>query len=1138
MKKKFTVTKLLIAIFLTFSAAQFLQAQITTGSMTGVVRSTDGTTLPGATVVVTHVPTGTTHHTTTSVTGNYNIQGMRAGGPYRLEVSFMGFQTQTIEDITVLLGEVTNINVTLGDGALALEGVTIVGESRFISERTGSAQNISSREIRPMPTISHNMTDVARLSPHFTGAGSFGGRDRYMTNISIDGANFNNNFGLGALAMPGVFGDPISMEAIEELQIVIAPFDVRQSNFTGGGINAVTRSGSNVVTASVYGFFNNQNMTGRRIGDTRLTAADMPASSKQVYGFSVGAPIIQDRLFIFLSGEMQRDNTRREPSLLRARRPGDPPNDPNVSSNISDNVMYEDMVAFSNFLRDQFGYETGGFEGFTDNMANNRILARLDWNINNNHRASFRYNFSGSSVENPVNWGSVPPPIGNLSINRHLREGGMSFENSRWTQEGILHSITGELNSRFSDRLSNTFLVAFTYYDQPRSTNSTVFPMIDIVVPGTNQPHMSAGFEPFSFQNRVRNNTLIITNNATLQHGRHTFTAGLSFEHQYFANTFLPMGTGYFRYNSLQAFMNHVNPNVNSPNGEWHIDYHPIGFSFNYGLDGNLNPMAELSFGQFAAYIQNEWSVTDDFRLTMGLRMDLPMYFDGALDNPATHGMTFRDGQTIDLGTWPDARLLWSPRVGFNWNVNGDRSLTLRGGTGIFTGRIPFVWFINQPGHSQMVNRQVIYSSTAGDEHRATLAQIPFVPNARDLLGMGITFEGGSAFPNEGLLNNATNLMTIDKNFRLPQVWRTSLSADIRLPLNMMLTLEALYSRDINAVAFDNINVPSPNSIIREGSYERDFFDLVGTFNSNRPNPNVGNVIKLTNTNRGQSYSLSAQLRLPYWNGFSGSLAYTFSRAEEAFFRSGSDSQTAWQSRTSRNNLNATEMGMTVANTPHRVMASVSYSIEYARNFRTTISLFYVGHTGQAFSFVYGNIPAAIRVNGFGNIGTYLAFLPENRDDVIWFGSTQEERDSHWYAFQRFVELNPSIERHLGTIPRRFGANLPWNNRLDLRIEQEFRFNVGNRVNRLTFTADILNVANLINPNWGIINQELGGGNFTILNYRGRDPETGKAIVSMPTLPAAAGGGFITTYTQNPSSQWRGMTPNVWAIQLGLRYSF
>jgi len=1125
MKKKFTVTKLLIAIFLTFSAAQFLQAQVTTGSMTGVVRSTDGTTLPGATVVVTHVPTGTTHHTTTSVTGNYNIQGMRAGGPYRLEVSFMGFQTQTIEDITVLLGEVTNINVTLGDGALALEGVTIVGESRFISERTGSAQNISNQEIHRLPTISRNITDVARLSPHSTGGISLGGRDRYMTNVSIDGANFNSNFGLSSMgAMPGVFGDPISMEAIEELQIVIAPFDVRQSNFTAGGINAVTRSGTNQVTASAYAFFRNQNMSGRRVGDLEIPA---PESSSQIYGFTVGAPIIRDRLFVFLSGEMARDNTPRPASLLRAQRPGD---DPDTDPNIHPNVRYEDMMAFSNFLREQFSYETGGFEGFSDNMTNYRVLARLDWNINNNHRVSFRYNFSRSSVEEPVNWGAAPTvvPAIQSGTGRHARTGGMSFENSRWSQDGILHSITGELNSRFSDRLSNTFLIAYTYYDQPRSTNSDIFPFIDIMgnPAGANVPLMSAGMDLFTYQNRVQNNTLIITNNATLQHGRHTLTAGLSFEYQYFSNAFFPFGTGYFRYSSLQAFMNHAQGIDNSP-GVWNPNYHPLAFGFTYGLDGRMEPKAELGFGQFAAYIQNEWSVTDDFRLTMGLRMDLPMYFDGAVDNPATHGMEFRDGQTIDMGSWPDARPLWSPRVGFNWNVNGDRSLTLRGGTGIFTGRIPFVWFINQPLSSQMLWREMAYSAGAdaspNANHRAILAQIPFTANPRDLLGMGLTQPNGEpVFPMTGGLGTGSSLAVIDNDFRLPQVWRTSLSADIRLPLNMMLTLEAMYARDINAVAFENINIQDPTGIIREGSNERDFFET-----GRQPvNSGINNVVKLTNTDRGQSYSLSAQLRLPNWNGFSGSLAYTFSRAEEAFFRTGNNPQAAWGNRISRNSLNGAEMGFTVANTPHRIMTALSYHIEYGRNFSTTISLFYIGRSGNAFSWLYNGIP-----NGFGT-GTYLAFLPKYRTDVEW------QSDADWYAFQRFVELNPEIERHLGTIPGRFTSNLPWNNRLDLRIAQEFRFNSVNRVHRLTITADILNFTNLLNPNWGI-NKVTAGGiyGFPILNFIDRNDE-GKAIVSMRRIGNQQTGDFVTTHTQNPSSQWTGSTPNTWAIQIGVRYSF
>jgi hypothetical protein len=747
----------------------------------------------------------------------------------------------------------------------------------------------------------------------------------------------------------------------------------------------------------------------------------------------------------------------------------------------------------------------------------------LDWKINNNHRATLRYNYSKSGEQNPVNATSSDVG-GGLASGRHARTGGMSFENSRFRSEGIMHSVTGELNSRFSDQLSNNLLIAFTNYDQPRDAGD-IFPSIDIMRQGTN-PLMSAGFELFSFQNRVRNNTFIITNNATLQHGRHTLTAGLSFEHQYFSNTFMRNGTGYFRYANFQAFQNHaLGLDPYGWNGaSFDSNYHPIGFAWTYGLGGNTEPKAELGFGQFAAYIQDEWSVTDNFRLTLGLRMDLPMYFDGALDNPQTHGETFKNGQTIDLATWPKVRPLWSPRVGFNWNVYGDRSLTLRGGTGIFTGRIPFVWFVNQPLNSGVIQR--LFSTTAD----SILVQIPFTPDINTLKE-----SHSDLFPTTNVLREG-RLATVDKNFRLPQVWRTSLSADIRLPLNMMLTLEAIYSKDINAVGFENINIEDPNSTILEGSHERDFF----ADGRQWVNTRLGaDLVKMINTNYGQSVSLSAQLRLPYWNGFSGNLAYTFSYAEEAFFRSGNDPFAAWGNRPTINNLNAPELGLTLNNTPHRVMASLNYHVQYARNFATTISLFYVGSSGAPFSFVYNNSHwSTPRPNGYPT-GTYLAFLPENRDDVIWYNG-----DEDWNAYQNFINLNPELKDLLGTVPTRTSVNLPWNNRFDLRIAQEFKINVGNRVNRLTFTADILNVANLLNSNWGIA-QQLNGTwqNFQILNFHGRDAATDKAIVSMMRTGGRDGeagliGDPVTTYKVNPGSQWSGSTPNVWAIQLGLRYTF
>ncbi|MCL2028600.1 MAG: carboxypeptidase regulatory-like domain-containing protein [Bacteroidales bacterium] len=1101
--------KLMVCLML-FASWQMVQAQVTTGSMAGVVRSGSGETLPGATILATHEPTGTTYGVTTSVTGNYNIQGMRVGGPYKVQISFMGYQPQSIENITISLGDPLNLNVTLTDAAMTLEGVTIVGDkvSAFSQERTGAVTNISNLEMTRMPTLSRNLTDVARLSPYSTGSASFVGRESFATNITVDGANFNNNFGLSGGGMPGTSGEPISMDAIEELQVVVAPYDVRQSNFTGAGINAVTKSGTNTVKGSAYGYFRNQNMGGKKIRGNEIS--NIPESSRAVYGFSVGAPIIKNKLFIFLNGEI--DSETRPGNTLLAAAPGRDPDDPNVSTT----VQASDLQEFSSFLKEKFNYETGRYESWGgDDISNNKMLARIDWNAHKDHKVSFRYNFSKSS--NLSRPSSSNDAGGAISPSRHSRTGGMSFENSQYRNDGIMHSLTGELHSRFGNNLSNNLLIAYTNYDQPRSTTSTPFPMVDIMrgdIAGTNS-YMTAGYELFSWQNRVQNNTLIITNNATYQKDQHTITGGLSFEHQYFANSYLRNGTAYYRYKDLNAFKNHAN-NVASPDGNWHEDYHPLGFAYTYPINGFTKPVAELSFGQFAAYVQDEWAVRDNLKLTIGMRVDLPMYFDGAIDNPGLHGQTFRDGQTVDLSTWPDAKLLWSPRLGFNWDVHKDRSLTVRGGTGIFTGRIPFVWFTNQPTNSGMLQFQYSqWHSAAGNQ--ATLARIPFEADATALLRNPAIAD---IFPQQNAIRGG-RVAVIDKDFKLPQVWRTSLASDIRLPLNMMLTLEAMYTKDVHAITFDNINIQAPDGTLIEGSNHRDYY----TNNRQYINTDVNSdVIIMKNTKEGQGFSFSTQLRLPNWNGLSGDLSYTYTYSDEVAARTnGSDPISAWGNRQSINGLNATELGLSLMNTPHRIMASINYHIEYAKHFATTISLFYSGRTGNAFTYTYNGRPT-----NYTTTGTYIAYLPKNKDEVIW------QTDADWDAYQEFVKQNPSIEKHLGDYAPKYGSYLPWSNRIDLRIAQEFRIKVGNVTNKLEFSADIINFANMLSSKWGIqdnLNGSFAG--FPILSYRGRDAATGKAILAMNGSGSGENFRHFTSPTVAP-----GTVSATWAIQLGLRYTF
>ncbi|MDR0542366.1 MAG: carboxypeptidase regulatory-like domain-containing protein [Dysgonamonadaceae bacterium] len=1090
--KHFLVVMLLLASTLT-------HAQVTTSSMSG--RVTDGKeTLIGATVKATHEPSGTTYGTVTNGEGRFLIQGMRTGGPYRVEILYLGFGDFVRNNIYLQLGETYVLNAQLSESDQLLDELVVTARgSKFAGDKVGAMTNINSRDMTLVPTLNRSLSDYTKLSPYATGSGSFSGRPAYTTNISIDGANFNNNFGLNSNPMPGpsaTSADPISMDAIEEMQVAIAPYDVRQSNCTGAGVNVVTKSGTNAIHGSAYTYFRNQDMNGTKIRDKELTINE---SERQVYGITLGGPIIKNKLFYFVSGELENNLT--PGNTLLAGGSNRDASAPNVNKNVTGAQMQE----FSDFLKSKYNYETGRYENWGgDNESSRKLLAKLDWNINQDHKATLRYNYSkAGSTSRPSSSGDASPSI---SGSRHSATGGMSFENSQYRATGTLHSLTTELNSKFTNELSNNLLAAYTYYDQPRESDSSMFPFVDIM-DGTasGNVRMSAGYELFSYKNAVKNNTFIITDNATYNLGAHTLTGGLSYENQFVSNSYIRQGTGYYRFKDFNAFKAYVNGDGNGLS--YNDDYHPLSFAFTYPINGYKEPAATLSFGQFSAYLQDEWHATDAFKLTYGLRIDVPVYLSGAVDNPNVKDFTFRDGEKVDLSTWPTTKVLWSPRVGFNYDVTEDKSIKLRGGVGIFTGRIPFVWFVNQPQNSGMLQYQLTINSN-NDANKAKLARIPFEPNAYDLLQ---NTSLADIFPQSNPVGGS--LACIDKNFKLPQVLRTSLAADFTLPLGMQLTLEGVYTKDINAITFDNINMPDPQTSLKEGNLSRPYWT------SRSINSVFTNAVMMRNTNKGHGYNISAQLTLPVYNGFSGSVAYTHGYTEEVTGKNGSDPYSAWRYRHIVDSPNSEETGFSVNNTPHRVIVSANYQIEYAKHFKSTFSLFYSGYSGSAISYIY-----ASDANGDGTTND-LMYIPKAKDDFIW-----KNGDDDANAYFTYAANDPYLSKHAGEYAKRYAAYEPFYNRIDFRFLQDFYLNVAGKRHTLQVSLDVLNIPNMINSNWGI-NKIYIGSNLqaTPLRFEGRDATTGKPIVSMSKLNNE----YMTTQFQDPTS-----VSSTWALQLGLRYIF
>jgi len=789
------LTRLLMLIALGMFTALSGFSQVTTSAMTGTVTSDSGEKLPGATVLATHVPSGTLYGSITKSDGSFDLQGMRPGGPYKVDVSFVGYSKVSYTDIKLNLGETFGLNVTLKQSQVDLGEVMVVGtkSSQFKTTKTGTSTNISNEQMTMMPTISRSISDMVQLSP-FSNGMSIAGGDGRSTNFTVDGANFNNNFGLSS-SLPGG-GTPISLDAIEEIQVVVAPFDVRQTNFIGGGINAVTKSGTNKFKGTAYTFLTNQNLRGNHI-DT-VDFGDRAKESKNLYGVTLGGPIIKNKLFFFVNGEYEL-----RPGQVVTYRPsadGVANNDLELSR-----TSASDMELVRQHLINNYGYDPGSYTDYPADQSNRKLLARIDWNINKANKLSLRYNHTKNQAWNPTNGNSTDAGFRNNAMNR-ISQYSMAFSNSLYSMDNIVNSVSMDLNSRISDKISNQFLTTFSSIKDVRGSNSSPFPFIDIMNGVTDdgkqilEPYMSAGYELFTWNNGVNNNIFNVIDNATFYLNSHKITAGASFEYQMANNSYMRNGTGYYRYASLDDFLNQAAPR---------------DFALTYGYDGDLSPAAEVAFNQIGLYAQDEWKVSNNFKLTYGIRADYLKYADNVITNNAILALDY-GGENIDTGKWPTAKIQFSPRVGFTWDAMGDQTLKVRGGTGLFAGRLPLVFFTNMPTNSGMVQGSYAAvtkynadgSIKSTDPVLASLAgkMITDVNEMIRILGLPNTIS-----PDMGVLPRDVN--GIDPDFKMPEVWKSSLAIDFKVPVAfpMTVTLEGIYTKSINGVMLKNYNLKQPD---------------------------------------------------------------------------------------------------------------------------------------------------------------------------------------------------------------------------------------------------------------------------------------------------------------------------------------
>ncbi len=1006
--------------------------------------------------MVIHTPTGTQYGTITMKDGQYNIRNMRVGGPYTVVASFLGYQEQTQENIYLNLNKTTEVDFTLTETTLQLEEVVVtVDQDAFIDpNKTGSRTNVSSEKLELLPSIARSAKDFTRLTPESDG-NSFGGRNNLYNNFSLDGSIFNNSFGLD-YATPGGQADaqPVSLDAIEQIQVSLAPFDVREGGFTGAGINAVTKSGTNELKGTAYYFFRNESMIGKKVNN--VTTENLDFSAKQ-FGISVGGPIIKDKLFFFFNAEAERKTELAHGFVAD--------NGSNSGSNVT-SVLESDLIDIKNHLFNEFGYETGKYQGYNHETYNNKFLFKLDYNLAKNHVLTVRYNMLDAYKD------ILPHPeaIGGRGPTSYR----MPFENSSYRIFNEIHSVVAELNSIFSDKMANNFMVGYTAFRDHRDPHSKPFPVIDILDNNLNTA-ITMGSEMFSTNNILNQDVFQIKDNFTYYFEKHTFTAGFNFELFKFENSFnlfyYPLNT----FNSVTDFLNNTSAD---------IDFNDQVTQSQ--MNDYLVTYADV--GQLAIYLQDEYRVSDKLNVMIGLRGDIPMYFNEIENTDAVkkvsdyNGWVDENGNVgveVDPSKWPDSKLMWSPRLGFNYDVKGDNTIQLRGGTGIFTGRIPFVWLGNQ-------------SSNSGIN--------PFY-----------TFQV-----------NATS-----KDFSWPQVWKSNLAADMVFGEGWNATLEGIYGKDLNAIVHRNYNMAPPTGQLTGTGDDRKIFagfnevNIYSSDPANAPDFLDAGTIIMDNTDEGYSYSLTGKLGKKFDFGVNADVAYTYMESKDYTSIPAEIAADAFQRNPVVGNPNDPSLSWSRYGLQHRFIASAMYKIEYGK-MATSLAFFFEAGRGNRYSYTYAG-----DLNLDGIINNDLLYVPVDASDINFgtvaagIGTPAADAAAQWTALDAFIEQDEYLSTRRGDYAERNGAMLPWFTTFDIRLAQDFKLDIKGKENTFQLTFDLLNAGNLIVPNWGV---RQFASTYTPITVNGVD-NTGVPYFQFDS-------NLRKSYVDDVSLRSK------WQLQIGIRYMF
>lgn len=1058
--KRFVLLQALVWVFF-FSASAV--AQSTTSMLVGRVADAEGP-LAGARLTAVHTPTGLTYHVVANRDGEYRIGGIVAGGPYTVKAEMMGYRPSTISNVTAPVGGrevvdfvLTMASTTLGEVVVSDEAV----RSNMDVKNSGASTYISNSALMAMPTTSRSLNDVMRLTPQGTASGNsftVGGGSYRSSAVTVDGAAFNNAYGLGSTSLPAG-GNPLSLDAIDQMSICVTPFDVRQSGFQGGAINVVTRQGGNDWHASIYDYYTGKGLGGQRLGDVRLAQGN---TLSNVTGFSLSGPIVRDKLFFFLNAEYSPERVPGATALARSEGGawgGNGYNRPTMGR----------MDSIRQFLMDEYGYDPGRYQDYAVDASDYKLLARLDWIVNPDNRFNIRFSHTHTTIAEASSsmsgLGGTNTPFSvngeSYSFNRtsegRLSDYALMFESARYSKNQDFTSVAAELNSRlWEGRGGNVLRATWSYQNEPRSHYGDYFPTVDILEPYTAADgsrkyavYTTFGLDPSTYMTANKVSTFNVTDELTYTAGIHNLLAGVQVEHSNVRNVYMPGGAGWYVFDSWDSFVNRRDP---------------VLFMVAYANQHDRLALPEYVFNYFqpSVYVQDEVEFSRYFKMTAGVRLEMPMirfatdnYHEGfarmAEENPES---SFAG---LNPGDMPKERINVSPRVGFNWDVVKDRGVVLRGGTGLYTGRIPNVWFVNALSSSNILLNQYVSNTQT---HNPV---VPFSPRREDIIN-SVPEGQNTALPSSAVI--------LDKELRMPTSWKSSLAMDVRLPWGIKGTVEGILSYNYHEVVATTLGYAEGDSLRLPGEPQG---------RTSYRDEGIGNGVhgyRLRNAEglHGRYFSVVAQAEKHFGFGLDVMAAYTYSNSLSVQ-DGGGDAVYTLSQTCNVNGDNSPELGYTAFVAPHRVIASANYTIREGRRMATKLGLFYEGYNvGMVNGWGYSSL--SYQMNNVGGISaSRLMYVPTDEELAEMPFVSDENRA----AFADYIASDRYLSRHRGEYTRRGAMTAPWHNRIDMKVCQEFYFRAFGHTTTLEVGADINNVANLLNSEWGTYKQI---SSQTVLEYK------------------------------------------------------